>query len=84
MKWMFLGAIICCGGPLLLLILLGANAGLVLGLVSDNLLVFLLGLALIAIGVYYAWRHRYLKMHSQGEVSSSQIQTDKGRHDLEV
>ena len=57
MKWMFLGAIICCGGPLRL-ILLGANASLILGLVSDNMLVSLLGFALMTEAIYYAWLYR--------------------------
>ena len=60
MKCMFVVAIICCGGPLLL-ILLGANAALILGVLRNNWLVFLLGLGLIAGIVYHVWRrHRYL------------------------
>ncbi len=78
MKWIFLGAIICCGGPLLL-ILLGANAGLIiLGLLLNNWLVFLLGLVLIAGAVYYAWRYRYLKRRSHSDASSSPVQDRKG------
>ena len=80
MKSMLKFHLICCGG-LLLLILFGANVGLVLGLVSDSLLVFLLGLALIAIGVYYAWRHRYLKRCSRSDASSSLVQDRKGQNE---
>jgi len=71
--------LICCGG-LLLLILLGANASLILGLLRNNPLVFLLGLVLIAIGVYYAWRHRYLKSRSHSDTSSSSVQDRKGQN----
>ena len=61
MRWVFVVSLICCGG-LLLLILLGANAGLILGLLRNNLPVFLLGLLALIIGiVYYVWRYRYLK-----------------------
>ncbi len=60
MKWVFVASIICCGG-VLLLIFIGANASVVLGLLRNNWPVFLLGLALIAGVIYYVWRYRYLK-----------------------
>ena len=65
MKWMLVAIaapLICCGG-LLLLILLGANVGLVLGLLRNSWPIFLLGLVLIAGVIYYVWRYRYLKRH---------------------
>lgn len=77
MKWMAFAAIICCGG-LLLLILLGANTGLILGLLRNNWPVFLLGLLLIVGAVYYAWRYRYLKSRSYNDASSSSVQGRKG------
>ncbi len=60
MKWMFVATLVCCGG-LLLFILLGANVGLVLGLLHNSWPIFLLGLVLIAGVTYYLWRYRYLK-----------------------
>lgn len=57
MKWILV-SLICCGG-LLLFILLGANAGLVLGLVLNNWLIFLLGILLLVAGaIYYVRRYR--------------------------
>ncbi len=56
MKWIFMASIICCGG-LLLLILLGANVGLILGIILNNWVISLLGLLALIVGViYYAWR----------------------------
>ncbi len=79
MKAKFVVHLVCCGS-LLLLILLGVNAGLILGLLRNNPLVFPLGLALIAGVVYYVWRYKYARRRSRSEIPSSQIQADKGRN----
>ena len=65
MKWVIVASIVCCGG-LLLLILIGANVGLILGLILNNWIAFLLGLlVLIADVIYYVWRrYRQRKGHS--------------------
>ncbi len=80
MKSMFKFHLICCGG-LLLLILLGANAVLILGWLDNNWLIFLLGLVLIAVGIYYAWRYRYLKRRSHSDGSPSPVQDRKGQNE---
>ena len=56
MKWIVAASIICCGG-LFLLILTGANVGLILGIIVNNWLAFLLGLLALIVGIgYYVWR----------------------------
>ncbi len=60
MKWILTVSVICCGG-LLLLVLLGANAGLILASLYNNWPLLLLVSALIVGIAYYSWRQRYLK-----------------------
>lgn len=64
MKWSFLAVLavlVCCATPILI-VLIGANVAVALGVLLDSWPLILAGVLLLAAGIYYyvRWRRRHL------------------------